>query len=91
MKTSKAKINRNDKQSDNIVALEDRRTEKTGRSMHNLSLPRYSERIASYMAGDRSQLVSPNFADAVDAIGKRQIKVHLLTKHEKDALRGYDE
>ncbi len=91
MKKSKAKATRNNKQTVNIAVQRGNRAKKTSsHEMHVRGLHPYPDRMAAYLAGDRSQMVSQAFADVVDAIGKRQIEVHLLSLQEKNALRGYD-
>lgn len=64
---------------------------KSSRSqMRRPGLPRYPERMAMYLNGDHTQEVSPAFADAVSAIGKRRVMLEPLTSSERRALMGLD-
>ncbi len=53
-------------------------------------LPHYGERMVLYLSGDRTQVVSQPFADAVGAIGIGEVQLKLLTPYEKSAMAGLD-
>ena len=50
----------------------------------------YLARVEAYLNGDRSQVVRPEFADAVEGLGKRKIDFETLNRHEKRAFCGID-
>ena len=50
----------------------------------------YPERLNAYLAGDHSQIVSPQFAAAVAALGRQKVDLNVLTRTEKAALYGRD-
>jgi len=58
--------------------------------MYIASSPPYSERLVMYLKGDHTQVVSPAFADAVSAIGKRKVSLEPLTTTESRVLTGLD-
>ncbi len=74
-----------------VVNQKDNDASKPGKyAMRLKGEPRYLERLQAYLSGDRTQVVSAAFAEAVDGLGKRRVDSSRLSKDEKAALIGRD-